>query len=135
MTIRVKVRQSIIEKLHRQPTMRMSQMQDIAGARLVKDMTRTDQNWIAGQIETLWPGAVVDDLRQRPSYGYRAAHVVVRHDDRLVEVQVRTRLQNVWAQAMERLADVWGRQIRYGEAPDRPEERLHAHAVRSGAPR
>jgi N-acyl-D-aspartate/D-glutamate deacylase len=36
-------------------------------------------------------------------------------------VQVRTRLQDTWAQIVERLADVFGRQIRYGEPPTDPD--------------
>jgi ppGpp synthetase/RelA/SpoT-type nucleotidyltranferase len=35
-----------------------------------------------------------------------------------VEVQIRTRLQDLWAQLVERLGDAWGRQIRYGGEPD-----------------
>ncbi|GGI66943.1 hypothetical protein GCM10010116_62080 [Microbispora rosea subsp. aerata] len=38
-----------------------------------------------------------------------------------VEIQVRTELQDVWAQILERLADQWGRGIRYGDAPENPE--------------
>ena len=52
-----------------------------------------------------------------PSYGYRAVHVIVRTQGCLVEVQVRTYLQDMWAQIVERLADTFGRQIRYGEPP------------------
>jgi hypothetical protein len=39
----------------------------------------------------------------------------VRCEDVPVEIQVRTALQNGWAQAFERLGDEWGREIRYGE--------------------
>jgi hypothetical protein len=37
------------------------------------------------------------------------------------EIQVRTELQDLWAQAYERLGDRWGRAIRYGGDPDEPE--------------
>jgi hypothetical protein len=60
------------------------------------------------------------DRRATPSHGYRAVHVVVRVDDCLCEIQVRTRGQHVWAEVVERLADHWGRQIRYGGDPDDP---------------
>ena len=36
---------------------------------------------------------------------------------RSVEVQVRTRLQHEWAEIFEKLADLLGRGIRYGEPP------------------
>lgn len=52
---------------------------------------------------------------------------MVRIDDMLVEVQIRTELQDTWAQIVERLADRWGRGIRYGQDPEDPER-----TVRSG---
>lgn len=36
-------------------------------------------------------------------------------------MQVRTRVQDTWAQIVERVADVFGRQIRYGEPPTDPD--------------
>ncbi|GIH69015.1 hypothetical protein Mth01_12680 [Sphaerimonospora thailandensis] len=56
-----------------------------------------------------------------PSHGYRAVHVIVFLDGIPVEIQVRTELQDVWAQILERLADHWGRGIRYGKQPESPE--------------
>lgn len=53
--------------------------------------------------------------------GYRAVHLVVSIEAIPVEIQIRTELQNSWAQIVERLADRWGRGIRYGEDPENPE--------------
>lgn len=64
------------------------------------------------------------DRRAEPSFGYRAVHVIVKVRGRPVEIQVRTRLQDLWAQIVERLADEWGRGIRYGEPPSDPTRRL-----------
>ena len=61
------------------------------------------------------------DRRAVPSHGYRAVHVIVTVDHRLVEIQVRTTLQDLWAQVVERLADQWGRGIRYGDPPSDPD--------------
>ncbi len=66
-----------------------------------------------------WPK--VKDRRSKPMHGYRAVHLVVQVDDLPIEVQVRTRMQDRWAQITEGLADKWGRQIRYGGVPDDPE--------------
>lgn len=44
-------------------------------------------------------------------------HVIASVEGRLVEIQVRTKMQDLWAQAMERLADKVGREIRYGGKP------------------
>jgi hypothetical protein len=54
-------------------------------------------------------------------------HLVVRIDEMPVEIQIRTELQDTWAQIVERLGDRWGRGIRYGQDPENPEG-----VVRSG---
>jgi ppGpp synthetase/RelA/SpoT-type nucleotidyltranferase len=128
---RVKTVQTIIEKLQRSPTMALSRMQDIAGARVVVDGTRSGQDHVVQQICSRFAAKKVYDRRAAPSHGYRAVHVVVEHDDCLVEIQVRTRRQDTWAQFFERLADRWGRQIRYGQPPDHAEHELAAGVTRA----
>lgn len=65
----------------------------------------------------VFPGAKIIDRRSKPSHGYRAVHLVPLVLGLAVEVQVRTRLQDLWAQAFERVADKAGRGIRYGVVP------------------
>ena len=67
-----------------------------------------------------FPGSRYVDRRVKPQFGYRAVHVIVSTENGLVEVQIRTRQQDQWAQAFERLGDLWGRGIRYGETPVEP---------------
>lgn len=38
-----------------------------------------------------------------------------------IEIQIRTMLQHAWANWLEWFADVFGRQIRYGEPPTPPD--------------
>lgn len=45
------------------------------------------------------------------------SHAIVTVQSLPVEVQVRTELQDLWAQTFERLADAYGRGIRYGQEP------------------
>jgi hypothetical protein len=116
-TSRLKTTSTIIEKLQRESTMHLSRMQDIAGVRLVIDGERPDEDRVVERIHQLFPDAWTIDRRVRPSYGYRAVHVIVRTQGCLVEVQVRTYMQDLWAQIVERFADTVGRQIRYGEPP------------------
>jgi ppGpp synthetase/RelA/SpoT-type nucleotidyltranferase len=52
------------------------------------------------------------------SHGYRAVHVIVKVSGFPVETQVRTALQNSWAQATESLADSFDPEIKYGRGPD-----------------
>ncbi len=68
------------------------------------------------------------DRREKPSHGYRAVHVVVYEDFAPMEIQVRTRLQDTLAQISEKLGDIWGRGLRYGEGPDMPKERARPDA-------
>jgi hypothetical protein len=67
------------------------------------------------------------DRRADPRFGYRAVHLIVRIDELLVEIQIRTEMQDSWAQIVERLGDRWGRDIRYGGDPESPDS-----LVRSG---
>jgi ppGpp synthetase/RelA/SpoT-type nucleotidyltranferase len=108
-TSRLKTTSTIIEKLRRESTMHLSRMQDIAGVRLVIDserpeQERPEQDRVVERIHQLFPDARTVDRRVRPSYGYRAVHVIVRTQGCLVEVQVRTHMQDRWAQIIERLA-------------------------------
>jgi hypothetical protein len=77
-TSRLKTTSTIIEKLQRESTMHLSRMQDIAGVRLVIEGTRLDQDRVVERILELFPDARMVDRREKPSYGYRAVHVIVR---------------------------------------------------------
>jgi ppGpp synthetase/RelA/SpoT-type nucleotidyltranferase len=59
--------------------------------------------------------AIVKDLRNDPHSGYRAVHIWLRLPAGRVEVQLRTHSQSVWANTYERLGDLAGRGIRYGQ--------------------
>jgi ppGpp synthetase/RelA/SpoT-type nucleotidyltranferase len=121
---RPKTTGTIVEKLRRLPSLRLSEMQDLVGARVVLEMTRGEQDALVGQITARFSNCRIVDRRARPSHGYRAVHAIVRLQGRPVEIQVRTRLQDLWAQIVERLADEWGRGIRYGEPPAQPAQQL-----------
>jgi putative GTP pyrophosphokinase len=108
---------AIREKLQRE-SIRLSQMQDIAGCRIiVADIAA--QNSAVERIVAAFPSATtVADRRKNPSHGYRAVHVVVHHEGMLVEVQCRTELQHLWSQLSERLADTVDPAIKYGGGPE-----------------
>ena len=113
---------AIVEKLRR-GTSRLSQMQDIAGCRVVLDNLVEQENFCANAVVLLGKVAVVD-RRKSPSHGYRAVHLVVDFDSCLVEVQVRTRAQHAWAEFSEKLADTYGQEIKYGSGNERVVEFL-----------
>lgn len=79
---------------------------------------RVEQDRIVEELVKLFPNSRIDDRRQTPSHGYRAVHVIVTVDARPVETQVRTTLQNTWAQATERLADRFDVAVKYGGGPE-----------------
>jgi (p)ppGpp synthase/HD superfamily hydrolase len=103
---RLKTINSIVDKLRRESA-RLSQVQDIAGLRIVRDMTRAEQDALVTKILARFPAAKVFDRRVSPSHGYRAVHVVATVDRHLVEVEVRTELQHRWASLVERFASAW----------------------------
>lgn len=122
-TGRLKTVGTVVDKLRREGT-RLSTIQDIAGARIVVDGGIAIQDGVVNTITNTFPAHRVHDRRQNPSHGYRAVHVIVVVEEKPVEVQVRTTLQDLWAQVFEGLADRWGRGIRYGEPVPHANEQI-----------
>jgi ppGpp synthetase/RelA/SpoT-type nucleotidyltranferase len=79
----VKTTQSITDKLRRE-SIRLSQMQDIAGCRLVVEDIPAQED-VLEQLRQVFPNARVIDRRLDPSFGYRAIHLVVQVEDRPIE--------------------------------------------------
>jgi putative GTP pyrophosphokinase len=113
---------SITEKLRREK-IRLTQMQDIAGCRLVVPDVAA-QNQAVDRIMNALPHAHLVDRRKTPSFGYRAVHIVATAKDRPVEIQIRTELQHLWAQLSEKLSDVFGPGIKYGGGDSKMQEYL-----------
>ena len=113
---------SVIDKLQRE-TIRLSQMQDIAGCRIVV-RNIVDQNRLLAKVKKMFPSCAVADRRQRPSHGYRAIHVIVHVGDRPIEIQIRSKLPHVWAEVSERLSDSVGVALKYGRGPKHLQDEL-----------
>ena len=91
--------ESIVAKLRRGETP-LWQMQDIAGCRItIAD--RATQDAVVRQLRDLFPDHREVDRRREPRYGYRAVHLIVRAQGRRIEIQVRTYLQDLWANVAE----------------------------------
>lgn len=73
-----------------------------------------DQVLVVNELEYQFKRAIIIDRRDNPSHGYRAVHVIVRHSGKLVEIQVRTALQHLWAELSEKLSDLVDPAIKYG---------------------
>lgn len=104
---------SIIEKLGRIKS-RLSQIQDISGCRaIVHNLDAQDE--VVRRSKEWFPSIEIDDKRENPTHGYRAVHLLVMHQGKFVEVQVRTRIQHFWATISEKLSDTYGQEIKYGQ--------------------
>ena len=98
----------IIQKLQRtvdSPTGRTSlaRLEDIGGVRAVL-RDGAELNRVRRRIERNWKNSFRrerDYIAQPKDIGYRAVHYVVVRDDRAIEVQLRTRGQQQWAEAAE----------------------------------
>lgn len=125
-THRLKTTDTLVQKLQRAKergsSTNLARIQDIAGIRLSGNITLTEQDqlrdWIIDRFEDQGHKCAVKDRRTDPMVGYRAIHVIVSVDGRCVEVQIRTTSQDLWANVFERIADLFGRGIRYGEPPE-----------------
>jgi len=103
---------SISEKLQRE-SIRLTQVQDIAGCRLIVSGV-LEQERVVDLLASLFEHTAIIDRRATPSHGYRAVHVIVTRGEKLVEIQVRTSYQHVWAELSEKLSDVFDPTIKYG---------------------
>lgn len=107
----------ILEKLVRYPRMRLSQMEDIGGCRLVLP-TIDGVYSVLGRIKHNWQDASVTDYIETPKPdGYRGIHVIKRRGGRLVEVQLRTPGQHAWAEAIEASSPRVRFNLKDGEGP------------------
>lgn len=108
----------IVEKLVRKPRMRMSQMQDVGGCRAVLPDQRAVSSVLTG-LRRNWDIITVDDYVTNPkASGYRGVHVIVRRDDILIEVQLRTTGQQDWADDVERVDGIASYGLKDDEGPE-----------------
>lgn len=126
---RLKRRISIENKLTRFQSMKLSQMQDIAGARVVlEDMDRvrrlrhlyeSGRQYTQSQLHRVY-----DYIDKPKSDGYRGVHYIYRYysttpkyahyDGYQVELQLRSRLQHAWATATETVSAFTGQRLKAG---------------------
>jgi putative GTP pyrophosphokinase len=115
---RLKRAPQIVDKLWRHSGMKLSRMQDIGGCRaILRDEDEVRR--VALRIERNW------GVKHRKHYtfddpapsGYRALHIIVERDGRLIEIQLRTLRQHDWAEAIERTDKRLGINLKSGDGP------------------
>ena len=123
---RLKRMPTIIDKLHRYPQMQLVRMQDIGGLRAVLESTSDVYrlyNAYHGESRFAHELVNVKDYVQEPRNedGYRSLHLIYRYKNKqapnynglLVELQLRTKLQHLWATAVETMDTLLGQALKF----------------------
>jgi len=124
---------SIIKKLNRRyknnkATMKLTQMQDIAGCRAVMSNIKLarelyDKSYIKGDLKHKKVNEK-DYVSNPKSDGYRSIHLVYKYlsdkgkkdyNGLLIEIQIRSKLQHIWATAVETVGFFTGQAIKSNE--------------------
>lgn len=101
-----KTQQSIVDKLRRQEKLRLPQMQDIAGCRIVLyhgiQQAQQINSVLTDKFEQFqWE----TQSKNRHVTGYRAIHIITKSDKKFYEIQLRTFAQDFWANLVESASD------------------------------
>ena len=120
---RLKRMPTVVDKLRRLPTMKLSSMQDIGGCRAVfatqAEIARAQDRFMANSALRNGVENTVCDYVARPrDSGYRAVHLWTRFGSYRVEVQLRTSLQHRWAKLVEDITKLTGVDYKSGEGAD-----------------
>jgi putative GTP pyrophosphokinase len=120
---RLKRMPQIIKKLARYENMNLARMQDLGGCRVVLDQPEEVEEAaraIRSYGSNRWVVRHEADYRDdgRADTAYRALHMIVLRDDRLIEIQLRTLRQHAWAEAVERVTALSDHDVKEGRAPD-----------------
>lgn len=123
---RLKRMESILSKLRRFRNMGLERMQDIGGVRIVcHDLQRLQlvvqalctEFGISKNNES----AFRDYIRRPSPSGYRGIHIIKKFSSNLhqyelpIEVQIRTKLQHLWATSVETVGFFQGKDLKSGE--------------------
>lgn len=113
-TQRLKRLPTVIDKLLREPHMKLTQMADIGGCRaLLPNQAAVYQ--VARRLRKNWDVQRTRDYAAEPkTSGYRAVHLIVLRKGRLIEVQLRTPTQDAWANQVEEDSRRVGRNFKGG---------------------
>jgi ppGpp synthetase/RelA/SpoT-type nucleotidyltranferase len=127
---RLKRSRSVLSKLEREPSMRLTQMQDIGGCRAVMksvdDVYKLKESYFDGNGK--YEIVHIDDyIRSPKDSGYRSIHLILRYNSKkypeynklLLEIQMRTNVQHAWATAVETVGAVIGQALKSSEGEER----------------
>jgi ppGpp synthetase/RelA/SpoT-type nucleotidyltranferase len=115
---RLKRKPQILRKLKRF-SVRLSQLQDIGGTRIIVDQDNDVDalvNFLKNKFQDSKDIKVIKltDYRGegREDSGYRAFHVILERDGAKMELQIRSKIQHYWAETIERTSIVYGHHLK-----------------------
>ncbi len=123
---RLKRMTTIIDKLVRERTMQVTQMQDIAGVRAILP-TIVSMREVEQRLRSSFHNHKLHEcydyvLKPRPVDGYRSLHLVYKYrgrherakqyNDLRIEVQLRTKVQHAWATSVEAIGAIIGQDLK-----------------------
>ena len=115
---RLKRKPQILRKLRRF-SVRLSQLQDIGGSRIIVDKDSDVDKVVAFLNSKFENQEEVNILRQtdyrgegREDSGYRAYHIIMERNGCKLELQIRSKIQHYWAETIERTSIVYGHHIK-----------------------
>lgn len=121
---RLKRMPTIIDKLKRYPSMNLVTMQDIGGVRAILESINDVQKLKDDYLQCKFAHELVNQYdyinEPRSSDGYRSIHLVYKYKNLLnpnydglrLELQIRTRLQHLWATAVETMGTFLGQALK-----------------------
>lgn len=115
---RLKRKPQIIRKLKRL-SVRLTQLQDIGGCRIIVTANK-DVDALIDFIEEKISNQSdlkkikITDYREkgRDVTGYRSVHMMIEADGRVLELQIRSKIQHYWAESIERTSVIYGRHLK-----------------------
>ena len=121
---RLKRKPQILRKLIRL-SVRLTQLQDIGGCRIIVDTNNeVDKlySFIISKVEKQnhFQLTRVTDYREkgRDDTGYRALHLLLLRDERKLELQIRSRIQHYWSESIERTSVIYGYHLKEKEGDE-----------------
>jgi ppGpp synthetase/RelA/SpoT-type nucleotidyltranferase len=127
---RLKRLESVVRKLHRQPTLQMSQMQDIGGCRaILSNMSRVKMLRFMYESNPLRHrlARTRDYIEEPKEDGYRSVHLIYRFIGKAtsspwnrlwIEIQLRTSMQHAWATAVETVDAFTAENLKFGSGSE-----------------
>ena len=117
---RLKRMPTVVDKLRRLPTMKLSSLHDLGGCRAVlptkAEVAGVQERFMISSRKRNDVEDTVRDYVARPrDSGYRAVHLWTRYRGWRVEVQLRTQLQHAWAAGVENLTALTGVDYKNGD--------------------